>query len=175
MFDQSVWKLWYSSLWWLEWEIKLMLATSLGPFSMQLIASLHGRPSELWVACSPNGCAGTGTTAQYVSSGRKEQMKIYTHRNTHFMSSRGRTYSIWQLKSISCKHVESVCRAEGVSVGSQPTLWCSSLTKSVCACLCVWNPTCACVWTSLFSVSLTLLQAFLWPPEAEIPLWGRKL
>lgn len=51
--------------------------------------------------------------------------------------------NIWQLRSISCKHVESVCWTEGVPVGSQLVMWrCNSLMKNMCACACV----CFCVF-----------------------------
>lgn len=66
-----------------------MLASSLGPFSMQLIASLQGWLSEL------SGCAEACTQVQYRSSGRNEQMKMYTkstHRETEFISFKGCEY-----------------------------------------------------------------------------------
>lgn len=51
--------------------------------------------------------------------------------------------NIWQLRSISCKHVESVCLTEGISVGSQSAMWrCNSLMKNMCGRawvhVCVW-------------------------------------
>lgn len=70
-------------------------------------------------------------------------------------------HRIWQLKSISCKHVESVCWAEGVSVGSQPAMWRNSLMKSVCACLCAWNLTCKCLNILVFSQFDTLAGLFM--------------
>lgn len=54
------------------------------------------------------------------------------HRGTQSLFLPG-DMDIWQLRSISCKHVESVCWTDGASAGSQPAMWrCNSLMKSMC-------------------------------------------
>lgn len=53
----------------------------------------------------------------------------HTERLSLFLS---RDVNIWQLRSISCKRVESVCWTEGVSAGSQPMWGCNSLMKTMC-------------------------------------------
>ncbi len=65
------------------------------------------------------------------------------HTETHGLFLPG-DVNIWQLRSISCKHVESVCWTEGISVGSQSAMWrCNSLMKNMCARACAH--VCVCV------------------------------
>lgn len=72
-----------------------------------------------------------------------QNMDLYTHRETEAQSlSLPGDVNIWQWRSISGKHVESVCWTEGISVGSQPAMWrCDSLMKNTCTCAWV----CMCV------------------------------
>ena len=143
-----------------------------------------------------NGCAGTGTQASICLIWEEwidENIHIthtqrYTQKHQVYFFQGTWIYGSWDPLAVNMYNLSAEQKASQWGASQQcggVIVWwrahvhmngCMFACVCVCVCVCawVWNLTCARVWTSLFSVSLTLLQGLLWPPEAELPLWGRK-